>query len=202
MYDIATPKASLDTAARVLTEVISPAPLAVMVITAVAWNSLMSPLEAVLWALVCVVFGAVIPTVFLYLGARFQKWDHHVTERPRRRWPLVVCLLSVSTGTGIVLGFDGPRSLLILGAWMSVAFIAVLCITDWWKWKVSVHGVAAGTAACVLSALYGPVAAMVAWPLVVVVGWSRVRLRAHTTTQVIVGTLIGTVAAVAFLVTP
>jgi len=66
-------------------------------------------------------------------------------------------------------------------------------------WKMSFHtGVAAGTVA-VLITVYGPWA-WLAVPLVPLIGWSRVRLAAHTTAQVIAGALVG--AAIAGTVFP
>jgi membrane-associated phospholipid phosphatase len=65
-------------------------------------------------------------------------------------------------------------------------------VTHWWK--MSIHaGVAAGTAAT-LTAVYGPLA-LLSVPLVLLAGWARVRLSAHTIAQVVAGALVGAVIA-------
>jgi membrane-associated phospholipid phosphatase len=48
----------------------------------------------------------------------------------------------------------------------------------------------------VLTILFGP-AGVVAWPAVALVGWSRVRLRDHTTAQVVAGAAVGAATAAA-----
>jgi hypothetical protein len=61
-------------------------------------------------------------------------------------------------------------------------------------WKLSVHaGVAAGTT-LVLTLVFGP-ALLATAVMVAAVGWSRVRLRDHTTWQVVAGTAVGAVVS-------
>ncbi len=71
---------------------------------------------------------------------------------------------------------------------MLAVLVALAAITL--RWKVSVHSAITAGAVAVLAAVYGPWAGLLA-PLVVLVGWSRVRLRCHTAAQVAVGALVG-----------
>ncbi|MBB5495702.1 phosphatase PAP2 family protein [Nocardiopsis metallicus] len=96
--------------------------------------------------------------------------------------------------------FDGPLDLMILAAVMCAVLAVVWLITDKGGWKVSVHSLVAVTGAAIATLLYGAWAALAVWPLALLVGWSRVQLKAHTRAQVIVGALLGGLAAVSFTV--
>ncbi|GHI02689.1 phosphatase PAP2 family protein [Streptomyces cellostaticus] len=55
---------------------------------------------------------------------------------------------------------------------------------------MSVHSAVASGALAILGSVFGPWM-LVLTPLVVLIGWSRIRLRCHTVGQVTVGVLIG-----------
>jgi membrane-associated phospholipid phosphatase len=59
-------------------------------------------------------------------------------------------------------------------------------------WKLSVHASVAAGSTVVLVLAFGPLLLATA-VLAAAVGWSRVRLRDHTTWQVVAGTVIGAV---------
>ncbi|GAA1466306.1 phosphatase PAP2 family protein [Nocardiopsis exhalans] len=192
---------TLDRASWVITEGLSPAAVAAAIVAMVAWDSTPTATSAVTWGMTAIVFGAAIPLGFLLFGKRAGWWgDHHVSDGAKRRWPLAVCLLSVATGAGIGVVFNGPLDLMILAAVMCAVLAVVWLITDKGGWKVSVHSVVAVTGAAIATLLYGAWAALLVWPLALLVGWSRVQLKAHTRAQVLVGALLGGLAAVAFAV--
>ncbi|WP_017597311.1 phosphatase PAP2 family protein, partial [Nocardiopsis lucentensis] len=194
------PRRWVDTAARIVSEALAPAIIVTAVVAAVAWDSTDTAGQAVVWSAVCVLFSAVIPMGFVLGGVRAGRWeDHHVADRARRRWPLVVGAVSVGAGTVLVLALGGPTDLVTLGVTMGAVLAVVWVVTDRWSWKVSVHALAAAVGASTATALGGWAGALVAWPLALLVGWSRVRLRAHTPGQVGVGALLGAAAMAAFL---
>lgn len=75
---------------------------------------------------------------------------------------------------------------------MLATLLAILAVTT--RWKISVHTAVSGGAVALLALTYGP------WPLVggvlvVLVGWSRVRLRDHTLAQALAGAALGAAVA-------
>ena len=77
-----------------------------------------------------------------------------------------------------------PRPLLALAVAGLVGLVVAVTVSHWWK--MSIHSaVAAGT--LVMLALTFGRALLAAVPLLVLVGWSRVRLRDHTLPQVLAG---------------
>ncbi|WP_223874687.1 phosphatase PAP2 family protein [Salinispora oceanensis] len=62
-------------------------------------------------------------------------------------------------------------------------------------WKLSAHAAVSAGSAGVLINVFGP-ALLVVVPVVALVAWSRVRLRDHTTSQVLAGAAVGVLVAV------
>jgi membrane-associated phospholipid phosphatase len=194
----ATPSLPLR-AARVVTEVLSPAVIVVALPLAVAWYGTgHQVVPTVGWGLLVALFYSVIPMVIMVRGARRGKWDGHwVRERERRIVPFLLCLVSTVTGLVIMLVGGAPREVIALAWSMIATLVAVLAITRWWK--VSVHATVAGGAVATVVLLYGP------WYLLLVlavalVAWSRVVVEDHTAAQVVVGALLGpVVGGVVFL---
>lgn len=179
--------------ARLLTEAFAPAVLIAVLLLLVGWQAGAQPGVSRWWGLPAAVFAAGIPMAYVLRGVRAGRLtDHHIPERAHRRGPLLFGMASVAAGTVALVLLGAPRELLaLLGAGIAglLVFAAVTAF-----WKMSIHaGVAAGTVA-VLVALYGPVA-LAGAPLVPLIGWSRVRLSAHTCGQVIAGTVTGAVIA-------
>jgi hypothetical protein len=179
-------------AAHIVTEVLSPAVVAVALPLVVAWHATGHDLLATaVWGVVVAVFFSVLPMVFLVRGARSGKWDGHwVRERAHRTVPLLVCLLSALAGMAVMLVGGAPRELVALSWAMIVTLVACLVITRWWK--ISVHAAVAGGAVAMTTLLFGPWLLLLV-ALLVLVCWARVRLTDHTVAQVVAGALVGPV---------
>ncbi|MBD0689560.1 hypothetical protein [Streptomyces sp. CBMA123] len=145
------------------------------------------------WAAFAALFAAVIPTLFIQRGIRKGTLeDRHVGHRQRRLTVIPFIMGSVAVSFAVMIRADAPRDLTAMVAAMFASLIPILAITVWWK--VSVHtAVAAGAVTCLGIAL-GPLWLLL-YPLVAVIGWSRVVLRDHTTAQTIVGAVVGGLSA-------
>ncbi|WP_230210260.1 phosphatase PAP2 family protein [Streptomyces kaniharaensis] len=149
--------------------------------------------KGVAWAAFAALFAAVIPTLFIQRGIRKGTLeDRHVGHRQRRLTVIPFIMGSVATSFAVMLRLDAPADLTAMVAAMFASLIPILVITVWWK--VSVHtAVASGAVICLAIAL-GPWWLLL-YPLVAVIGWSRVVLRDHTTAQTIVGAMVGALTA-------
>jgi membrane-associated phospholipid phosphatase len=63
-------------------------------------------------------------------------------------------------------------------------------------WKISIHCAVASGSVTILALMFGPWL-IPAYALVALTGWSRVALKDHSAAQVVAGSLLGLVAAVA-----
>ena len=180
-------------AAKVVTETFAPAVLAALMPLIIALHVSADLLTGLGWAALAVFFSAVIPFGVILLGVRRgQLTDHHIGRREQRRKPLLLGLVSVVTGLTLLIVLGAPRELV---AMVVVIFGVVLILTVVnMFWKLSGHAAVASGSASVLVIMFGP-ALLAAFVAVAAVGWSRVVLRAHTTTQVITGTIAGILIA-------
>jgi membrane-associated phospholipid phosphatase len=183
-------------AARAVTDGLEPKNviLAVSLLFGAAQDNVLAGLA---WAAHAVVFAALIPTAYIKYGIRSGLWgDRHVHQRERRMLLIPVIMASVATGIAAMLLLGAPRQMIALVVAMLATISAILPITAFWK--ISVHTSAASGAVAVL-AVGVSAWCWAAFPLVAVIGWSRVALRDHTPGQVVAGAALGApVAGAAF----
>ncbi|MEU4356899.1 phosphatase PAP2 family protein [Streptomyces virginiae] len=178
-------------AARLVTDGLDPKTWIIADTLLIGWHT--GRLTGVAWGLLGCLFAAGIPLAFIKYGIHRGRWaDRHVGQRPQRILVMAFAGTSVATGTLLLWLFGAPRPMIALIAAMLVTLAALLAVTP--AWKISVHaGVSSGSAA-MIAMTYGP-RLLLAYPLVALVGWSRVRLRDHTPAQVLAGAALGGAAA-------
>lgn len=120
--------------------------------------------------------------------------DHHIGDRSKRAKPFALSLISVAVGAAVIAIAGGPRELVGTIAVMFTVLLAGTVVNLWWK--ASVHGAVIAGSCTMLMLAFGFMA-WPAWILAGAVGWSRVRLRDHTTAQVIAGLAMGVPVAAA-----
>ena len=179
-------------------EAFSPPLLATVVIAIVGWTSARPHWHGLVWGLVVLVFVCGLPYAVIIRGVRRGTYtDHHLHLRHQRPVPFAIAAGIALAGLVVSTVGGAPRPLIAL----VVASVAGLAVTAGAStvWKMSVHsGVAAGSAV-VTGLVLGPVGYLCGFALLALIGWSRVRLRAHTPAQVVVGAAVGaTIAGACF----
>lgn len=160
---------------------------------AVGWHA--AGVKGLAWGAVAALFAGVLPTMFINRGIRHGRWhDRNVGARGPRLIVLAFIIASVAIGLALLAGLGAPTELsgyfaCLLG---SVAVLAAITTV----WKVSIHCAVASGSVTILALLFGPWL-VPAYLLVALTGWSRMALKDHTAAQVIAGSLLGLVAAVA-----
>ena len=147
------------------------------------------------WGALAASLVSILPFLFVVRGVRRNQFtDHHVGERRQRTLPLLVALGSASTGLGLLAVGGAPRALLVVVATMISGLMIAIPLTL--VWKVSLHTLTLTAAVVLLGSVSGLAAACLS-VLVVLVGWSRVELRAHSPAQVVAGAALGAGVAAA-----
>ncbi|MFJ6002304.1 phosphatidic acid phosphatase [Arthrobacter sp. NPDC092385] len=123
--------------------------------------------------------------------------DHHISDRRQRAPVLAATLVSIAAGLGVLALLDTPRAVLAAVLSTVAGVVAVLVVNLWWK--LSAHCAVAAFVTVGSFSLFGTGAAPLAL-MSAAVGWSRVRLGAHTPAQVAAGYLVGAVIGAAFAV--
>jgi hypothetical protein len=176
--------------AKLVTEVFAPAVLVATISPLAAWAA-----GAVIWGVVLAVFAAAIPLTFILRGVRRGHYDnHHVGDWRRRPAVLLFTGASVTAVLGLMLLLDAPRRLIALVLAMLAGLALTLAVTYLFRWKVSIHSAVAAGTATTLVVVFGPWLHL-AWAMVALVAWARVRLRDHTPAQAVVGVGLGVLAA-------
>jgi len=147
------------------------------------------------WGAVAALFAGVVPMAFINRGIRHGQWDdRNVGAKGPRLIVLAFIIASVALGLALLVELGAPTELsgyfaCLLG---SVAMLAAITTV----WKISIHCAVASGSVTILTLLFGPWL-IPAYLLVALTGWSRVVVKDHSTAQVITGSLLGLVAAVA-----
>jgi membrane-associated phospholipid phosphatase len=142
------------------------------------------------WGLAAALFFGVIPFGYVLRGVRQRRWaDHHVGEREQRKPVFVFSLGSMLLGLGLLAAAGAPDDLVAFLATLLIEAAIALAVTL--AWKISLHMWVSSIAATSLVVVLGPWALLL-WPFVTAVGWSRVELEDHSFSQVVAGALMGT----------
>jgi hypothetical protein len=182
-------------AARLVTEILAPAPTVAILVLLIAWHSAPTVAEAVSRGALAVLFVSAMPFLYIVRGVRRGGLtDHHVGVRQQRTVPLLVGGASMLVGLIVLAILGAPRDLVALVAAVTVGLASSLLVTL--VWKISIHAAVVSGAVTILVLVFGP-PALVSAPLVPVVCWARVAVRDHTLAQTLARAVLGaTVAAV------
>jgi membrane-associated phospholipid phosphatase len=186
------------TVARIITEVFAPAVLVGVLLLA---QPLLTPGVTWLQAVTAAVFTVGLPfALVLVLKHRGSVTDHHVSVREHRAPILVAAAVSLGLGALLLVLLDAPAALFreIGGVFIGL----VLCLLANLVWKLSVHAAVAAYVALALLAAVPVIGPALALLLASAVGWSRIRLNAHTPGQVLAGHFVGCLAFTAALLLP
>ena len=179
--------------ARIVTEVLAPAPTVAVLLALVVWHSTTSPSDALKWGVLVLIFVPILPLLYLLYEVRRQRLtDLHVRLREQRPRILAVAIASIVVLLGLLIALGAPRELLALIVAGVVGLVSVTLVTL--VWKISIHVTVVSGSVVTLIVIFG-------WPLLILVpiialtAWSRVTLRDHTPGQVLTGALLGAIVA-------
>ena len=166
-----------------------------LIVTVVGVGAHADGLAGAGWGLLAAFFAAVLPTVFISYGIRRGRWeDRNVGDRRPRLLVLAFITASVATGLILLAVLGAPALLTGYLAFMLASVAVQPAITL--VWKISIHCAVAAGSVTILALVYGPLV-FCGYLLVGLLGWSRVAVGDHTTSQVVSGSVLG--AAAAFL---
>ncbi|WP_314243697.1 hypothetical protein [Streptomyces sp. DSM 40907] len=182
-------------AARILSDVLAPAPLVVALLLLVGWRSTMS-WAGLGWGLFAALFCGLVPVGIIALGVRRGALtDQHIRVRRQRVVPMALSLVSVVAGVTLLHVLGAPREVFALVVAMLVGLVSSLLVTV--AWQISIHMSVAGGTVMILLLVLG-LQVLPAVLIAAAAGWSRLVLKAHTPAQLLAGTALGGTAALTF----
>jgi len=176
-------------AASVITHVFNPA-----LVAAFTFLALLYPFNSSspMFVGISLTFGTVIPLAIVYLmSKRGMVSDFLVSNKDERTKPFAGAILSYATGSLALWLFQAPKLATALMLCYAGNTIIMTLITRLWKISVHASGIAGPTTALIEG--FGPWASIL-FLLLIPVGWARIRLKAHTPSQILAGALVTIVA--------
>jgi hypothetical protein len=164
---------------------------------AVALHTAPDFLHALLWWGITAIGITAVPFLFIRIGVRRGKYtDDHVSNRAQRFIPLSFGLLCMLLVFVMLLFLAVPRVFLITVAIAPISVACAIAITQCFRFKISLHMVSIAQVVTICWWLFGSLFLLLV-PLVVLIGWARWKVRAHTILQACAGTLLGVSATMA-----
>jgi len=145
-------------------------------------------IKALGWAFLCLTFTMIIPYLYVYILNRKKLIDDlHIPNRENRIKPLIITAVSNIIGFIILYILEAHLFLKTMFLAAIISTITIGIIT--YFWKISIHTAWMTFIIITFIILFGKWM-MVLIPLIPVIGWSRVKIKRHTITQVITGSVI------------
>ena len=188
MTDAAATRSRSERFAHLISELFSPVYQVFFMLLVVGIHSA-GLAQGLLLGAVASLFAGGIPYLILATGVRRGRFtDMHLSRREERPIMMAIGLASVAVGLGLMALLDAPRELFALVGAMVAGVAVALLISSFWK--ISIHTSVTAGSATILAIVFGPWALLLG-SVVTAVAWPRVRLGAHTVSQVLVGAAVG-----------
>lgn len=138
---------------------------------------------------ISIFFGGVLPLIICYLWAKKNNLDVDIPTKEDRIYPLLMVIPSYFLGLILLYFLEAPAIITVLMSCYFSITIIVLIISIYWK--ISLHSMGIAGPAVFLIYLFGVPGLIFSLILLSSVMWSRVYLKRHTVSQVIMGALFG-----------
>ncbi|HML06405.1 MAG TPA: PAP2 family protein [Methanobacterium sp.] len=147
----------------------------------------------------CVLFAGIMPILLVLWWLKEKngngtKIDMDIPERTERNFPLLMVILSYAIGVIVLYLLNAPLITTILMFCYFSNTLIVFFINL--RWKISIHAMGVAGPATVLIYVFGATGVIFAL-IIPFVMWSRIYLKEHTLSQVIMGAALGFFATAA-----
>jgi len=185
--------------ARMVSDVFSPPVVWGALAFPIALRDAQTPALAFVWATIYILLVCILPLIYISVMIKRGKIsDIHLSDRSERLKPLIVSLISTALAWWILRATGAPPVVpqLALTTFIQMGILAAITL----MWQISMHAMSSGAAVVGSAILYGPIAAFITIPLLILVGWARLSLHKHTIAQVVAGAILGLVIPALILV--
>lgn len=149
---------------------------------------LAGPDQFIVPTIISIIFGALIPISTSLILIKKMHTDLDITDRTKRTVPLIFAICSYMLGFLMLLWYGAPDIVSVLMLIYGTNTLLILIINFYWKISIHAMGIAGPTAAFIFT--FGPLGIIVGL-IIPLVMWSRLKLKKHTPSQVIAGSLLG-----------
>lgn len=174
--------------ARFISTLFVPPSFTIIIFAIFAFVLESEPIKQGVTIFTALVFGFIAPIVlFLILRNKGKLTDQDASIKEERTLPFLIAIIFYLIGLWVLIKYD--LNIISIVFWFCYISNTVITIFINKFWKISAHAMgAAGPFAAVVFA-FGWIGLFML-PIVLLVGWSRIKLKCHTLTQVIAGILL------------
>lgn len=174
--------------ARFISTLFVPPSFTIIIFAIFAFVLESEPIKQGVTIFTALVFGFIAPIVlFLILRNKGKLTDQDASIKEERTIPFLIAIIFYLIGLWVLIKYD--LNIISIAFWFCYISNTIITIFINKFWKISAHAMgAAGPFAAVVFA-FGWIGLFML-PIVLLVGWSRIKLKCHTLTQVIAGILL------------
>lgn len=178
--------------ARAISTLFVPPSLTIIIYTIFAISLENTPLKQILTILIAFVFGFAAPIIlFLILRKRNKIIDQDASRKEERTFPYILAIIFYLMGFVLMLIFK--LNIISIAFWFCYISNTFLTIIINRYWKISAHSMGvSGTLSAMLYTFSS--IGLIQLPIVLLVGWSRIKLGCHNLAQVVTGTVLAFVS--------
>lgn len=137
--------------------------------------------------LIALVFGFIAPiALFLILRKKGKLADQDASIKEERTFPFIIAIGFYLIGLILMIKFE--LNIISIAFWFCYISNTLITIIINKFWKISAHAMGAAGPFAALVFAFGWIG-IVLLPIVLLVGWARIKLKCHTISQVVAGIL-------------
>ncbi len=175
-------------AARIISTLFVPPSFTIIIFTFLAFHLEQEFEKKIVTLAVAYALGFAAPVIlFLYLRKRNLIIDGDASIKEERTLPFSVAILFYIAGLALLIYFE--VNIIITAFWFCYISNTLITIFINKYWKISAHAMGAAGPLAALTFLFGYTAIYFSI-IVLLVGWSRIKLKCHTFAQVAAGTVL------------
>lgn len=149
-------------------------------------------LKKILTFIIPFIFGFISPiALFLYLRKKGKLVDQDASIKEERTFPFLIAIIFYSIGLALMLKFN--LHIISIAFWFCYISNTLITILINKYWKISAHAMGASGPFAAIIFSFGWIG-FIMLPIIFLVGWSRIKLKCHTSAQVLLGVVLAFVS--------
>jgi membrane-associated phospholipid phosphatase len=174
--------------ARIISTLFVPPVFTIIVFSIFAFKLEIESSKRIATIFIALIFGFIAPIIlFLILRSKGKLADQDASIKEERTFPFLIAIVFYITGLLLMLKYG--LSLISIAFWFCYISNTIITIIINKYWKISAHAMGAAGPFAVLVFVFGWIG-FIFLPIVIIVGWSRIKLKCHTMSQVFAGSLL------------
>ncbi len=178
--------------ARFISTLFVPPSFTIIVYTIFALSVELETSKKVITFFIPFIFGFVAPIVlFLILRKRGKLVDQDASIKEERTFPFIIAIIFYSAGLALMIKYG--LNIISIAFWFCYISNTIITIIINKYWKISAHSMGASGPFAALIFSFGWIG-LAMFPVVILVGWSRIKLKCHSISQVVIGIVLAFVS--------